>query len=47
MTRRERTMTHNKATLTGLIAIVLWSAIVGLIRAVSEGLGAVGGAAMI
>ncbi|MBD8107228.1 aromatic amino acid DMT transporter YddG [Erwinia persicina] len=40
-------MTHNKATLTGLIAIVLWSAIVGLIRAVSEGLGAVGGAAMI
>jgi drug/metabolite transporter (DMT)-like permease len=40
-------MTQNKATLIGLIAIVLWSAIVGLIRGVSEGLGAVGGAAMI
>lgn len=40
-------MTHKKATLTGLIAIILWSAIVGLIRGVSEGLGAVGGAAMI
>ena len=36
-----------KATLTGLTAIVLWSAIVGLIRGVSEGLGATGGAAMI
>ena len=40
-------MTHKKATLIGLIAIVLWSAIVGLIRSVSEGFGAVGGAAMI
>lgn len=40
-------MTYKKATMTGLIAIVLWSAIVGLIRSVSEGLGAVGGAAMI
>jgi len=40
-------MTQKKATLTGLIAIILWSAIVGLIRGVSEGLGAVGGAAMI
>jgi len=40
-------MTHKKATLTGLIAIILWSAIVGLIRGGSEGLGAVGGAAMI
>lgn len=40
-------MTHKKATLTGLIAIILWSTIVGLIRGVSEGLGAVGGAAMI
>jgi len=39
-------MTHKKATLIGLIAIVLWSAIVGLIRSVSEGFGAVGGAAM-
>lgn len=40
-------MTYKKATMTGLIAILLWSAIVGLIRSVSEGLGAVGGAAMI
>ena len=37
----------NKATLIGLIAIVLWSAIVGLIRAVSESFGATGGAALI
>ncbi|CAO95538.1 aromatic amino acid DMT transporter YddG [Erwinia tasmaniensis] len=40
-------MKQQKATLIGLIAILLWSAIVGLIRSVSEGLGAVGGAAMI
>lgn len=40
-------MTQKKATLIGLIAIVLWSAIVGLIRSVSEGFGAVGGAALI
>lgn len=40
-------MTQKKATLIGLIAIILWSAIVGLIRGVSEGLGAVGGAAII
>lgn len=40
-------MTHKKATLIGLIAIVLWSAIVGLIKSVSEGFGAVGGAALI
>ena len=40
-------MSQQKATLIGLTAIVLWSAIVGLIRVVSEGLGAVGGAAMI
>ena len=40
-------MTYNKATLIGLIAVVLWSAIVGLIRSVSEGFGPVGGAAMI
>lgn len=40
-------MTQQRATLIGLIAIVLWSAIVGLIRVVSEGLGTVGGAAMI
>lgn len=36
----------NKATLTGLTAIVLWSAIVGLLRNVSELLGATGGAAL-
>ena len=35
------------ATLIGLAAIVLWSSLVGLIRSVSEGLGATGGAAMI
>lgn len=40
-------MTRHKATLIGLIAIVLWSAIVGLIRSVSESFGAVGGAALI
>lgn len=34
------------ATLIGLIAVLLWSSIVGLIRSVSEGLGATGGAAM-
>ncbi len=38
---------RRKATLIGLIAIVLWSSIVGLIRGVSENLGATGGAAMI
>lgn len=37
----------NTATLIGLIAILLWSSIVGLIRGVSESFGAVGGAAMI
>ncbi|WP_276209703.1 aromatic amino acid DMT transporter YddG [Enterobacter hormaechei] len=31
----------------GLVAILLWSTMVGLIRSVSEGLGPVGGAAMI
>jgi drug/metabolite transporter (DMT)-like permease len=36
----------NKATLIGLVAILLWSSIVGLIRSVSEHLGATGGAAM-
>lgn len=36
-----------RATLIGLIAVLLWSAIVGLIRGVSQNLGAVGGAAMI
>lgn len=38
---------QNRATLIGLVAILLWSSIVGLIRSVSEGLGATGGAAMI
>lgn len=37
----------DKATLIGLIAIVLWSTIVGLIRSVSDYLGPTGGAAMI
>jgi drug/metabolite transporter (DMT)-like permease len=36
----------NRATLIGLVAIVLWSSIVGLIRSVSDHLGATGGAAM-
>lgn len=40
-------MDRKKATLIGLLAIVLWSTMVGLIRSVSEGLGPVGGAAMI
>lgn len=40
-------MSSAKATLIGLAAIVLWSANVGLIKHVSEGFGAVGGAALI
>ena len=40
-------MPHKKATLIGLIAILLWSAIVGLLKSVSEGFGPVGGAALI
>ena len=40
-------MTRNNATLIGLTAVLLWSSIVGLIRGVSEHLGATGGAAMI
>jgi drug/metabolite transporter (DMT)-like permease len=36
----------NKATLIGLVAIFLWSSIVGLIRSVSDHLGPTGGAAM-
>ena len=40
-------ISKNRATLIGLIAIVLWASIVGLIRGVSQGLGATGGAAMI
>lgn len=38
---------QKNATLIGLVAILLWSSIVGLIRSVSEALGATGGAAMI
>jgi Permeases of the drug/metabolite transporter (DMT) superfamily len=40
-------MNKQKATLIGMLAILLWSTMVGLIRGVSEGLGPVGGAAMI
>lgn len=40
-------MNSRKATLIGLIAVVLWSSIVGLIRGVSDHLGATGGAALI
>lgn len=36
-----------KATLIGLLAVAFWSAIVGLIRGVSESFGATGGAALI
>ncbi|MFC4933076.1 aromatic amino acid DMT transporter YddG [Massilia sp. GCM10023247] len=36
----------NKATMIGLVAVLLWSSIVGLIRSVSEHLGPTGGAAM-
>ena len=36
----------NKATLTGLLAILLWSSIVGLLRNVSEHFGPTGGAAL-
>lgn len=39
-------MTTNKATLIGLVAVLLWSSIVGLIRSVSDHLGPTGGAAM-
>lgn len=38
---------QHKATLYGILAIVLWSTIVGLIRSVSEDFGPVGGAALI
>ena len=40
-------MDKKRATLIGFSAIILWSTMVGLIRGVSEGLGPVGGAAMI
>lgn len=38
---------RNHATLIGLSAILLWSTMVGLVRTVTEGLGPVGGAAMV
>ena len=40
-------MSSGKATLVGLLAIVFWSSIVGLIRGVSASLGTTGGAALI
>ena len=40
-------ISKRNATLIGLIAVLLWSSIVGLIRSVCESLGATGGAAMI
>ncbi|CAQ83840.1 putative membrane protein [Photorhabdus asymbiotica] len=38
---------QHKATVYGILAIVLWSTIVGLIRSISESFGPVGGAALI
>ena len=40
-------MTREKATVTGLSAILLWSSMIGLIRSVTQELGPVFGAAMI
>jgi len=40
-------LSRQQATFVGLIAIVLWSSIVGLIRSVSDSFGATGGAALI
>lgn len=40
-------MKSGKATLVGLLAILFWSSIVGLIRGVSASLGVTGGAALI
>ncbi|MET1114902.1 MAG: aromatic amino acid DMT transporter YddG [Comamonas sp.] len=40
-------LSRKNATLSGLVAIILWSSIIGLIRGVSEALGATGGAAMV
>jgi hypothetical protein len=37
---------RQQATMIGLVAVVLWSSIVGLIRGVSESFGATGGAAL-
>ncbi|WP_035360132.1 aromatic amino acid DMT transporter YddG [Achromobacter insuavis] len=38
---------RNTATFMGLMAVVLWGTVVGLIRSVSESLGPIGGAALI
>lgn len=40
-------MTPRRATLAGLLAILLWSTSVGLLRSLTEALGPIGGAAMI
>lgn len=40
-------MTPQRATLAGLLAILLWSTSVGLLRSLTEALGPIGGAAMI
>ena len=40
-------MPQNRATLIGMSAILLWSTIIGLIKSVSEGFGAIAGAALI
>ena len=45
MGRPKPGMRSRNATLVGLVAVLLWSAIVGLIRSVSESFGATGGAA--
>lgn len=47
MGRPKPGMRSRNATLVGLVAVLLWSAIVGLIRSVSESFGATGGAALI
>lgn len=39
-------MHREKATLIGLLAVLLWSSIIGLIRGVTESFGATGGAAL-
>lgn len=38
---------RNTATILGLLAVLLWGTVVGLIRSVSESFGAIGGAALI
>jgi drug/metabolite transporter (DMT)-like permease len=43
----DRAAEIRRATLVGLVAVVCWSCTVGLMRSVSEALGALGGAAML